>query len=1190
MPNNNFFNQSSATALVSVYDSHLSKPFDDLTAPRGTYIDERGAYRHYPENQKIASKEGVVYRPNHGLSHNVRVTAKVRDVLKLYNDYHQQAKERFAQFNTPENITKLEIASAFYVACRGSEAGFKPEADSPYQRYRQASSDAFYEYAKKLKKGDEKTPLFTEEELNLYKTVLRDPYFDAEKDKPALTANDENSAKKAVLKAVLSSCHALDLARCFHADKMNHKIEEVLAPLADVNQAQARNQVISLFNNNEIQHILTGTKCVSTLDGAAAPICFHEQPIPGKLFLFRLANTNPNIAIRLVALSEKMKDIAKADQLAVSLNRYAMRNHEQFEQFLSRVENCFSERPKETIDILLQEEKEELKNTSTGRIFKTIRADSVDFWGDFAEELVNPAVNKKELREGGRKAWTVKIKDGKYVAAPTSKEEKRKLPDEAYDEADKKAYTRHQSTSYSNYQAGYNPPYFGHNRVRAELVVGVSFHLDDCKLKRIMVYDSGTVGRPYDFDTKEQADAFIKNRLDNAMYHVSLASLQETGLSGKHRGHNEVMAKLKWGERATITVFSNNLESRLLAQLRAKNLENRLKIKYPHQAITVPINIYPEFSLYSEEHQQEDREAAKNDPELKKYLIMMRLNSGGNLQNELSKDDLNELTNIIKSENGFRFLANYLDDRTFKNVCTKLKPELSDTVQSLDDVRFMLSTSSAEKFNTMLEVFKDQLPKIIKSGEDFGKVLHDLSIEKCMAVCVALKDQLLDIIKDSESFWNALRYLSYEQCAAVCVALKDQLPRIITNVNDFFHAAENYQDEKRRSVMFDALKHLLPGIITSRLDFSRELRYLSVEQCTAVCVALKNQLPNIIKSSEDFLDVLRQFSEKNCKVVCKTFKDQLLDIIAKDDRFFTKFDAEVNSISSKRKIFFEEMASELYPHINSLEAFLCVMRDTRQNEKHDLFENLKDKLPNMIKSGRDFHSVMKHLSENQRNEFYQKIKDRLPSIINDECNYAGSDFQWALTLLNSEQRTEVFNALKKEKLSNIMKSNMAFEATKRLFSIEQRIITLKVLLLNTSEHLNNVFSDPDKFFDHEDDKGEIINTLYTELYALFENPRNLQPPLTPQQTENLNNKRYAALEYVKGVIIKLLGNSEPAQIAADIFEKAKDILSLHRKPPAVAFFGHITKPASLSHPAFLKHKEHWDAQQKPGQSPGAKKQ
>lgn len=272
---------------------------------------------------------------------------------------------------------------------------------------------------------------------------------------------------------------------------------------------------------------------------------------------------------------------------------------------------------------------------SEGRIFKTLRGDKKDFWSGFAEELVEPKVHKKELRRvvAKRPPYTVKLvvnknrKEGEdefiYETVETDKEKKYKIPGEEYNEEDKKLYTRHQSTSFSNFKAGYIPPVFGNNAERADLLVGTSFAPEECKLKRIMMYDGGTHGRRYDVFSKWQGKAFIKEKLAKGLFHTSLASLQKKGLAQENTDVNEVMAKLRWTNNSSITIFTDNLESRLLAQLRAKDLKNRFEKKEKKR--TIPIDFYPDFRSYTEEEQKQDLEKAKNTPELQQYVIAMEL-------------------------------------------------------------------------------------------------------------------------------------------------------------------------------------------------------------------------------------------------------------------------------------------------------------------------------------------------------------------------------------------------------------------------------------------------------------------------------------------------------------------------------------------------------------------------------------
>ena len=112
-------------------------------------------------------------------------------------------------------------------------------------------------------------------------------------------------------------------------------------------------------------------------------------------------------------------------------------------------------------------------------------------------------------------------------------------------------------------------------------------------------------------------------KIKNGFYHTSLEALEATGKKYL-RNHNELLVGLKWNLNgsAHITVFSNNLESRLLAQLRATDLQKRLEEKYPDQKpIVVPISNYPNFDFYTREMQQADLYEVMKNSELLSFFM-----------------------------------------------------------------------------------------------------------------------------------------------------------------------------------------------------------------------------------------------------------------------------------------------------------------------------------------------------------------------------------------------------------------------------------------------------------------------------------------------------------------------------------------------------------------------------------------
>ncbi|OGT44879.1 MAG: hypothetical protein A3E82_02905 [Gammaproteobacteria bacterium RIFCSPHIGHO2_12_FULL_38_11] len=274
-----------------------------------------------------------------------------------------------------------------------------------------------------------------------------------------------------------------------------------------------------------------------------------------------------------------------------------------------------------------------------GRIFKSIRADEMGFWEKFAEELVNPENPQTRFEkrvECDRLPFTIRLnsKTSQYEVVETAKDPAtQRKSNPLYSLTEKMSVTKQQSVSYANPKGGYTPPVFGWNKDnRKELLVGVSFTPEDCLFWTMAVYDVGTHARAKDFHTYKDAQTYLNIQIRDKLYHTSLKALEAAG--GENlESYNELLAGLKWNLNgsAHITVFSNNLESRLLAQLRAADLQKRLEEKYPGQKqITVPISIYPNFDFYTLKMQQNDLNNAAKE-KLLHYVAAMELTKTGSI-------------------------------------------------------------------------------------------------------------------------------------------------------------------------------------------------------------------------------------------------------------------------------------------------------------------------------------------------------------------------------------------------------------------------------------------------------------------------------------------------------------------------------------------------------------------------------
>ncbi|OGT46041.1 MAG: hypothetical protein A3E82_07945 [Gammaproteobacteria bacterium RIFCSPHIGHO2_12_FULL_38_11] len=424
-------------------------------------------------------------------------------------------------------------------------------------------------------------------------------------------------------------CIALDAA-------LNTSVRNMSSTIVSLAQKKP-----ALFQKSEIQLILTGSARKSSINEKGE---FFDVNIRVRTKLFILANTQADICFRLVELSNYITETDQANKIAIFLNYHAIKSFENFENALTRVEQALNNK---NLDDILLEVKNIASDTSTGRIIKTIRNDELCFWSDVEKSIADPAGHRPELRAGERGAFTNRLNGDKYEVVSTDKSQRPSLHGD-----EKLKYTRPQSTSYVNYEVGYDAPCFGYNLERQDLLVGISFAIKDCIPQRIMTYDNGTIARPYDAKTKEEAQKYLAAQLENGKYHTAYVSLQEKGLSDNANKITEVMAGYCWNRDGSshITVFSDNVESRLLAQARAKSLELRLRKQFSDETITVPISIYPDFSIYTKEEQNEDRIQAKAKSQLTHYLKIINLFDS--LQEKKSEE---EIKATMVSPNEFRF-------------------------------------------------------------------------------------------------------------------------------------------------------------------------------------------------------------------------------------------------------------------------------------------------------------------------------------------------------------------------------------------------------------------------------------------------------------------------------------------------------------------------------------------------------
>ena len=258
---------------------------------------------------------------------------------------------------------------------------------------------------------------------------------------------------------------------------------------------------------------------------------------------------------------------------------------------------------------------------SADYLIKTLRSDK----GSFFRSLFVKGITRSDkqqvpipLRPFAKRAWTV-TGDGVFERA-------KKKP--KYKPEEKKYFSPYQSMTLVS--ESIRPTPFGHAKARRDKLVGAVFSLkpENALLGRLYVYDGGTVGRPYDHETKAAAEEYYKKKTDKnnrilfADVELFKKRLKEAG-GGKRM--NEILARIKWNTDGTsrVCIFSDTFEARLLAQDYARILRTQLRAQLKENGLlldaryTVPICFYtpdapdPFERVYTKEERAQDCEDAR---------------------------------------------------------------------------------------------------------------------------------------------------------------------------------------------------------------------------------------------------------------------------------------------------------------------------------------------------------------------------------------------------------------------------------------------------------------------------------------------------------------------------------------------------------------------------------------------------
>lgn len=206
-----------------VYENHLSKPFKE------THLSSSDA--------ELTKGKHIVYRPNHGLAHTLRVVTYLEPVIEYYKNYASEKLFRdFCSSLTNDQVLDIQTALLFSVSGRESELSFS-EAPEIYNGYREASAQQFEKFAHSRN--------YSTEKIKLYRDLIRfmgNPLF----------LNMASTDEQKFIYYLMNLSHKLDLMRCYSAERYMKSIDAAIS-------STVRPSIYQGHNLNKLLHFVTAS-------------------------------------------------------------------------------------------------------------------------------------------------------------------------------------------------------------------------------------------------------------------------------------------------------------------------------------------------------------------------------------------------------------------------------------------------------------------------------------------------------------------------------------------------------------------------------------------------------------------------------------------------------------------------------------------------------------------------------------------------------------------------------------------------------------------------------------------------------------------------------------------------------------------------------------------------------------------
>ncbi len=524
---------------------HYSKPMDPTACPEPDSWYSRGELE---ERRKSCGKS--LKKSNHGLTHHVRSMAYIEPVIHYLETWGSpDIRAKLAEFlgegeQRIKRIRQLTIAMAFSSISRDSEISRERQI-AVYEYYHQRNGERFEQLYKVSQRSDESK-----------REPIADDLDDAPADIKALfteTFTDETEFKQIqrslvamgdpkntdISHIIINLAHKLDLARCYRGSKAQREIEGYMHTLSDED-----------LPYGEAMHGLR-TFAIDLMHNTGNRVAYLRHGYDAETF--ERCNTDPAACLaevnRRTAYDPHLHTIPVADQAPFyfKIERHAY-NHEGFRHFAHM-------RSKINYDDFTTRQKSR--------------------WATTPDQKRKPFGVRLEKGE-----YTVVDNFTKSPLLPTQ-DKRTKKTSLSYCDTSRGYWATPTTAASKNVQVGI--------KLRPEQVTPSVIYSSNANTKKRTLSDFATSDKALDFLYKAQRRFHILKTAPDLITHSTTQDAKGKSLN------NEILGR--FSDIDSICIFRNNLQSRLMAQVRAKQWHESA-LEYADEMDVIGPTSPPDISFY----------------------------------------------------------------------------------------------------------------------------------------------------------------------------------------------------------------------------------------------------------------------------------------------------------------------------------------------------------------------------------------------------------------------------------------------------------------------------------------------------------------------------------------------------------------------------------------------------------------